>query len=351
MIGSTSSLTGKYLHDILSVHERGAVDGRHPSTNGEGVMLMKKAFVFLLLLYSFSSAAGGRAPGVSENPIPAAEAWSGSPGEGADALFMFLAYDDFVPDSAYACGDSYWNPLFEQSGSGWQLNDVCGSWAEPSGAPYHWNGGMGTAMDALGLTWEWFPGYTGRCGQSIPDAATLAQYQVVFVLTFDAYRSIVLNSSSRSTLETYMGTGGHVVLISQDALFSGVPADWLDEWFDSGDIVQDVHSGTNPFPAYGLPVCFLVGWTGTALIENFSTGAGGYSEGRWWADGLYGSGSIGDASYVFASCNEMYGTFFSTFDFEACYPSEVQSICGLLMEWLQGTSLQRTTWGAIKTAL
>jgi len=309
---------------------------------------MSSVIIPLLLTCVMASAPVSRVSGF-EDMSSRPGSWSGSAGKGADALFIFLAFDDYFPDSSFACGDSYWNPLFEQSGTGWALNDICGSWAKPSGAPYHWNGGLGSAMDALGYTWEWFPGYTGRCGQSIPDAATLGDYQCVFILTFDAYQSVTLNSTCRNTLESYIGTGGHVVFISQDARFSGVPESWLDEWFGAGEITQDVVSGTGPFPASGLMTSFLLGWSGTALIENFSTGVGG--AGQWWADNLNGYGCIGNSSYAFASCNENYGTVFSTYDFEACYSSEVQSICGLIMEWVSGTSLQRRTWGSIKASL
>ena len=184
----------------------------------------------------------------------------------------------------------------------------------------------------------------------IPDMATLCEYQCVFVLTFDAYRSITLTSSTRTTLENYIGNGGHVVLISQDARFSGVPESWLDEWFSCGEINQDVYSGMNPFPVAGLPSSFLLGWGGTAFMENFSTGAGGASEGRWWADELSGNGCIANSDYVFASYNEMYGTIFSTFDFEACNSWEVEPLCELIMEMMIGSSLERTTWGGIKAS-
>ena len=310
---------------------------------------MKTGCILMLFIFSAVLASVERVSAVGDVFPCDPGRWSGSPGEGADVLFIFLAFDDYVPDTAYACGDSYWNPLFEQSGTGWELNDICSSWAEPSGGPYHWNGGLGSAMNALGYSWEWFPGYTGRCGQVIPDAATLSDYQWVFVLSFDAYRSVTLNYAGRCTLEDYIEMGGHVVFISQDARYSGVPEAWLDEWFATGEISQDVHSGTSPFPASGTMTSFLMGWSGTALMENFSTGAGGYSEGQWWADNLSGCGCIGNSSYSFASYSEFYGTVFSTFDFEACYASEVQSICELLMQWMCGTSLQRSSWGGIKT--
>lgn len=306
--------------------------------------------IVVLCVCSLMLGFDGREPVGAEDFSLISSGWSGSSGRGADVLFLFLAFDDYVPDTTYACGDSYWNPLFEESGTGWALNYICGSWAEPSGTPYHWNGGLGSAMDALGYSWEWFPGYTGRCGQVIPDVAALCQYQCVFVLTFDAYRSVTLTSDTRTTLQNYLGMGGHVVLVSQDARFSGVPEAWLDEWFCTGEINQDVVSGLSPFSVIGLPSSFLLGWSGTALIENFSTGAGGYSEGRWWADNLCGNGCIGNTTYVFSSYNEVCGSLFSTFDFEACYASEVQSICQLIMEYMIGSSLERTTWGAVKAA-
>jgi hypothetical protein len=274
--------------------------------------------------------------------------WSGSPGRGADVLFIFLGYDDFVPDTVYACGDSYWNPEFEQSGPGWSLNSISSSWAEPSGSPYHWHGGLGSAMNTLGYSWEWFPGYTGRCGQVIPDASTLQDYNCIFILTFDAYRSIVLTAASRSILDTYMNSGGHVVFISQDAFYSGIPASWLQSWFDTGEIQQDVRAGTSPFPSNGLASSFMVGWAGTALIENFSTGAGGHAEGQWWADNLSGNGCMGDNNWVYSSYSDLWCNIFSTFDFETCSSAEVESISELIMGLTQGSALERTTWGAVK---
>lgn len=278
------------------------------------------------------------------------ESWSGCSGEGADVLFVFLGYDDFNPDTLYACGDLYWNPDFQQSGAGWTLNSISGSWAKPSGTPYHWNGGMGSAMSSLGYSWDWFPGYTGRSGQVIPDAATLAGYSCVFILTFDAYRSAsVLSSTTRLILDTYMSVGGHVVLISQDASFSGVPESWLDSWFSCGAIQGDVSSGTNPLTANGITSSFTLGWSGTALMENFSSGAGGGSEGQWWPDNLTGNGCIGGASYVYCSANDLYCNVFSTFEFETCSPPEVESICEMITDWMQITSLERHSWGEIKT--
>jgi hypothetical protein len=307
---------------------------------------MRTALVTVVLICSF--AMGLKETDVNGDMTLLPDTWSGSSGKGADVLFLFLAYDNYNPDTIYACGDSYWNPAFEQSGSGWALNSISGSWAEPSGSPYHWHGGLGSAISALGLSWEWFPGYTGRCGQVIPDAGTLSNYDCLFILTFDAYRSVVLTSTTRSILDTYMENDGHVVLISQDALFSGVPESWLDSWFDCGSIQQDVYGGASPFPAFGLPSSFMIGWAGTALMENFSTGAGGHSEGLWWPDYLSGNGCIGDGPWIYSSFSDINGSIFSTFDFETCSPEEVQSICEQIMNWMQGTALERSTWGSIK---
>jgi len=307
---------------------------------------MKTSLLMLVVICAFSSAFSVRESfgEVLDNPAE----WSGSPGKGADVLFIFLGYDDYVPDTIYACGDSYWNPAFEESGSGWSLNTISASWTHPSGMPYHWNGGLGSAMTSLGYSWEWFPGCTGRCGQVIPDAATLAGYNCVFILTFDAYRSAALTSSTRSILDTYILNGGHVVLISQDARFSGVPEEWLDTWFETGAIQQDIISGTGPVPANGLVTSFMIGWFGTALMGNFSTGAGGYSEGNWWMDNLSGNGCIGNGTWVFSSYSNVYGCIFSTFDFETCNSGEVESITEIIMDWITSSSLERETWGAVK---
>jgi len=313
----------------------------------EGIV-MKTVLILMLCLFSLASASAGRNPGIGGDFPRPPEPWYGSQNGTVDALFIFLAYDDYVPDSAYACGDSYWNPLSQPSGSGWAVNYLCSSYSEPAGSPYHWNGGLGSAMDALGYSWNWFPGYTGRCGQVIPDAGYLAFYKCVFVLTFDAYRSVTLTEETREILQTCIENGGHVVLVSQDAMYSGVPESWLMKWFNTGEITQDVVSGTSPFSAAGMVPSFLLGWSGTALIENFSTGAGGNSEGNWWADDLSGDGCISNGSYVFASCNEFYGNIFSTFEFETCYPSEVQSIAEYIMNWAISSSLERSTWGEIK---
>ncbi len=311
---------------------------------------MRVALGVTVVLFAFSLAFSAKELVGFEPRSLQPETWSGSAGKGADILFVFLAYDDFNPDTVYACGDLYWNPDFQQSGTGWSLNSVAGSWAEPSGTPYHWYGGLGSAMSSLGYSWEWFPGYTGRSGQVIPDAGTLADYSCVFILTFDAYRSAsVLSTSTRSVLDTYMSSGGHVVLIGQDAAYSGVPEVWLDTWFNSGTIQGDVSTGTSPLYANGMSSSFTLGWAGTALIENFSSGAGGHSEGQWWADDLSGNGCIVNGSYVYASASELYGNIFSTHEFECCSPSEVESICELITDWIQLTSLERHSWGDIKT--
>ena len=316
----------------------------------EGIT-MRVALGITIVLFAFSLAYDVKDPAGFESTPLSTQPWSGSAaGNGADVLFVFLGYDDVNPDTVYACGDLYWNPEFEESGSMWTLNSLAGWWAEPSGNPYHWNGGLGSAMSSLGYSWHWFPGYTGRSGQVIPGSGTLAGYDCVFVLTFDAYRSAsVLTPDTRSILDTYMTGGGHVVLISQDAIFSGVPESWLNTWFDSGTIQGDVSGGTNPFPGTGLFSSFAIGWSGTALMENFSSGAGGHGEGQWWADDLTGNGCIGNGSYVFCSASDINRNIFSTFEFEACSPSEVESLCELIMGWMELTSLERHSWGEIKS--
>lgn len=306
--------------------------------------------VFFALFLLAAVAAAGRPWGSFSGTLPVPEPWEGSRGDGADVLFLFLGYDDYDSSSIFVCGDLYWNPGNQTGGTGWALHSISPSWAEPEGSPYHWNGGLGSAMDALGYSWEWYPGSTGRCGQAIPDHTVLEEYPVLFVMTFDAYHSQALTSATRATLATYMQNGGKVVLTGQDVRYSGVPESWLDQWFHCGEIQQDVRTGSTPFPAMGMSSSFLIGWSGTALIENFSASTGGGTVGQWWADDLSGNGTIGDASWIYASTNDLQQNLFSTFHFEACSPDEVLSITERIMLWMFGTHLERLSWGGIKAA-
>ena len=306
--------------------------------------------MFVMVLFLLPLAAfGERVPSAWGSLEETEGPWEGSAGRGADVLFLFLAFDNVNPDTIYACGDLYWNPVFEVAGTGWSLNSIAPSWAEPAGYPYHWHGGLGSALDVLGYDWEWFPGYTGRSGQVIPDVGVLDDYSCLFVMTFDAYRDAnVLSAATRSKLDSYIVGGGHVVLISQDADYSGVPESWLDFWFDCGSITGDVSAGTNPLPASGVSGTFLQGWAGTAQIGRFSSGAGGHEEGKWWADDLSDNGVIEGGSWDFASASSTYRNLFSTFDFEACSPAQVQAVTESIMEWILDTPLERSTWGRIK---
>jgi len=310
---------------------------------------MKVTFLICGILLFTISAANGREPALSSGDPMFVGTWDGAPGRGADVLFLFLAFDNMNPDTVYACGDLYWNPKSEFGGFAWDMETIHTPGCIPSGNPYHWSGGLGLAMDVLGYTWEWYAGFTNRCGQVIPEMDVLDDYSVLIVMTFDAYRGgPVLTSGTRSILESYIIAGGHVILISQDAKYSGIPNIWLDDWFDCGIVTNDVTSGTNPFKVNGLSGSFMSGWSGTAQIRRFSSGAGGHGEGNWWADDLQTGLIFGDASWEYASASEEYRNIFSTFEYEACDPDQVQSATETMMNWIFTTSLQHSTWAGLK---
>jgi hypothetical protein len=265
---------------------------------------------------------------------------------GTDALFVFAAYDRWDPENYFSYGDLYWNPNWEDGSSTWSMETVVSSAFSPSGSPYHWNGGLGSALTALGYSWEWYPTFDGRSGQNLPSLATLSSYPVVFVLTFDFYQTEpALNSSSRAVLGDYISQGGHVILVGQDIRYSGVPEWWIDAWFESGSITNDVFSTSSPVPAWGTSGTFLSGWSGTTLMANFTTIIG-----TFWPDEVSSNGCLEDDNYSFASFSETMGTMFSSYEFETCSPTEVQEIAEMIMIWLLGTPLERTTWGEIKAS-
>lgn len=307
---------------------------------------MGKYLVISLVVASFAFAAGARGvvdfDAVASEPGPELTGWDGIPGKGGDALFIFAAYN-FAGSRIW--GIYYWNPLEEMAPITWAYDTIEPSSNEIPGDPYHWNGGLGTALDGLGYTWEWYATCDGSGTQTIPDATTLADYSVVFFFSFDNFQGLAITSGTRSILEDYITAGGYVVLIAQDAVYTGVPTSWLDTWFACGTINEDPIGGNVTLPGWGVSGTFFDGWTGTALQDNFSPEevCSGF-----WPDEISENGCIEDATYGWASYHPTYKSIFSTFDFECCVAAEVLSITEMLMDWLN-VGLTPATWGSVKT--
>ncbi len=312
---------------------------------------MKSIIVVLIIT---ALAFGGFARGTGDIPAnPRDAASSGTPGipmpgRGGDVLFIMAAFSDGVT-AAY--GAQYWNPDVEEFPTTWAFDTVNPSTAIPTGTPYHWNGGMGTALTALGKTWEWYPTYCGGDGplQTIlPSATLLADYELVIYWVgdyWDPAMGAALTPATMTELETYMTAGGALILIGQDMQWSGVPAAWLDTWFGTGTIAEDVFgAGVPTVAASGITGTFAEGWSGTADRTNFYTGV----DGNFFPDDMGSNGCIGDASFEFACVDNANFRIYSTMQFGACASSEVEALMGYIMTWLE-SSLQQSTWGDIKS--
>lgn len=267
------------------------------------------------------------------------------PGKGADALFVFPAFSS-VADAAW--GKIYWNPVDGAFPSTWSYDTVNPSTAEPSDAPYHWNGGLGTALDNLGYTWEWYPTYDNTdTMQVIPALATLQEYDVVFVHTFDNWWGppAALSDATVATLSAYMDAGGVVVLVGQDLYWGGLSPAFLDSYFACGMVTDDVIGGDATVPAAGVTGVFTDGWAGTSIQTNFSESNGFYT------DALATNGCITGASGDYASFKDETKCIYSTFEFETCDAAEVEVIAGMIMTYVgAGQALEQSTWGDIKSS-
>lgn len=309
----------------------------------------------LVVLIITALAFGGFARGTGDMPVNTRDAApSGvpgipTPGRGGDVLFVMAAFS-FI--GGYAWGDQYWNPESEQFPSTWDYDTVNPSTVSPNGTPYHWNGGMGTALDNLGYSWEWYPTFDGEdpSYQTIPSSATLlADYNLVVYWVGDFWNpdtGVALSDDTMAELEAYMTGGGALILIGQDIEWSGVPHSWLNSWFGCGSTTQDVINGEPIVAASGIAGTFTEGWTGTADVLNFYVQP---STGSFYADDMGDNGLVGDASYEFACVDDANKRIYSTMQFETCAASEVEAITDMIMVWL-GSSLEQSTWGDIKSS-
>ncbi len=312
---------------------------------------MIKSIIVVLIITAL--AFGGFARGTGDFPVnPRDAASSGTPGipmpgKGGDVLFVMAAMS-FMNGNAW--GDQYWNPDVEEFPSTWAFNTVNPSTSIPTGTPYHWNGGMGTALDNLGYTWEWYPTYDGEDPgeQTIPTSSTmLADYSLVFYWVGDYWNPALgpaLSVETMDELEDYMTAGGALILIGQDIEWSGVPAAWLDTWFGCGTVAQDVFSDVL-VSASGIAGTFAEGWSGTADVVNFYVQP---STGSFYPDDMGANGFIGDGSYEFGCVDDANFRIYSTMQFETCAAPEVEAMMDYIMTWLEST-LQQSTWGDIKS--
>jgi len=264
------------------------------------------------------------------------------PGRGANALFVFPAYSNV---SGLAWGSLYWNPTDNQFPSTWSYDAVNPSTVEPAGSPYHWNGGMGTALDALAFTWEWYPTWDDQDAMQVfPTQTILEDYDIVFVHTFDNWWNQGIDATAQATITSYIGAGGIVVFVGQDAHWGGLPDTFLQTNFSCGTITDDVIPGDSLLAVTGSTGTFLDGWAGTSDKANFSDANGFYT------DAITDNGIITDATYLFASNNDAAKCIFSAFEYEACDAAEVEAIAGLIMAYAGVGALEQTTWSGIKSS-
>lgn len=308
----------------------------------------------LILLVVTALAFAGFARGTGDIPVnPRDTELSRIPvtptsGKGANVLFVMAAMS-FINSNAWGAG--YWNPDQEEFPSTWSFDTVNPSTAIPTGAPYHWNGGMGTALDNLGYTWEWYPTYDGEYPsyQTIPTSSTmLSDYDMVIYWVGDYWNPALgpaLSDATMSELEAYMTGGGPLILVGQDMQWSGVPAAWLDTWFGTGTITEDVIASETTVPASGIAGTFAEGWSGTADVNNFYVQP---STGRFFTDDMGANGFVGDATYEFGSCDNTNLRLYSTLQFETCSAAEVQDLIDKIMTWSM-SALEQSTWGSIKS--
>lgn len=266
------------------------------------------------------------------------------PGKGADALFIFAAYSNVA---GFAWGRIYWNPTDNQFPTIWSYDTVNPSTVLPDGSPYHWNGGMGTALDNLGYTWEWYPTWDNEDAMQVfPDVVTLQDYDVVFVHTFDNWWGppAAISDANVTILSDYMDAGGIVVLVGQDLHWGGLADVFLDGYFACGTVTDDVINGDVTVPATGITGTFAAGWAGTADKLNFTDSNGFYT------DAITTNGWVTGASGDYASYKDVTKCIYSTFEFETCNEAEVQAIASMIMTYVNaGGALQQSTWGSIKS--
>lgn len=266
------------------------------------------------------------------------------PGMGANALFIFAAYDW---EWEYALAQYYWHPTEDPNPSGWDFDVIHPSSIEPEGNPYHWNGGFGSAYTNLGYTWEWYPTYNSRIGlQTIPDVTILDDYDVIYFHAFDYWwDNGAISPEVMDVLSEYMDSGGLVILIGQDIHFSGTSPIWLDNYFTCGTIINDVYSGDPTLPASGTTGSFAEGWDGVADQTHYSEVNGFYP------DALAENGFLGDGTFYFASVNPASKCMFSTFEFETCAAAEVGALASLIIDYIMGGgALEQLTWAGIKSS-
>jgi hypothetical protein len=314
---------------------------------------MLKAAGVLFLVAAVAFAGNARGTGEPTYAAPRDDAGESrapvhvAPGKSADVLFLFAAYNY---SGQFAWANQYWNPTDDGFPTAWSYNTINPSTAEPDGSPYHWNGGMGTALDNLGITWEWYATYDGEdiAEQVLPDVSMmLSDYDLVIFWVgdyWDPSRGPALTAATMADLESYMTSGGPLFLMGQDIEWSGVPMAWLNTWFGTGTTTQDVLSGEPLVAASGITGTPAEGWSGTALVDNFYV-----SPGSFFPDDMELNGIIGDATYEFACYDDTNKRLYTTVHFETCVATEVEALMDLLMTWVgTGGALEQSTWGSIK---
>ena len=86
--------------------------------------------------------------------------------------------------------------------------------------------------------YAWF-GPTTDAAQNGPTLAEMQEYNLVIWNTFYIYLDMALTATDQANIQDYISGGGRFWLISQDALYSGVPLTFFQTNFNLESVVQD----------------------------------------------------------------------------------------------------------------
>jgi hypothetical protein len=112
----------------------------------------------------------------------------------------------------------------------------------------------GTLTEILGVNhYSWY-GATSSLGEDGPPLDTMQLYDLVIWNTYDYWwpDTAALTTQDQDNIASYLQGGGKVWLIGQDLLCSGVPMNWMDDWFHLADAQQDYASSADTINLRGL---------------------------------------------------------------------------------------------------
>jgi len=111
-----------------------------------------------------------------------------------------------------------------------------------------------------------------------PDLVTMQTYDLVIWQTYDHWTEPVLTTDDQINIGDFLLGGGKFWLISQDALYTGVPYTWMDTYFHLDTAYEDYHDdGQDSMHIHGLEEinCFSM-----TTMADYVAGSG------YWPDEL-----------------------------------------------------------------